>query len=249
MPHASNNTANDPYRIDSVQEIDNLLLQLVERGILLRMHGGNANNTVITTLIAIDFEHGSLIIDSAAQQTINQQLIELEHAYFEAVVDQVSIEFYLQPLSETVYEGRPALTAPIPAFIRRLQRRDSFRIKPSSLHPAQCHLNIYNFSAILPIFDISSGGLSMLDERDELKSLSLSKGSLITNNVLLLPGIGNINVDLEVVGQHIHTMPSGVRRNRVGCAFSNLTASEQIRIQNYITQEQRSQIARERGFA
>ena len=246
MPHASTGNSYDPFRIDSIQEIDQILLQILEQGVLLRMHAGNSNQAVITTLVHIDFDTETLMIDSAAQPAINQQLIEKGQAFFQATLNQVAIEFSVQPISATSHDGLPALMGPIPAFLRRLQRRDSFRVQPSLNSPATCTLNTKTSSLTLPIFDISAGGISFLDEDSVLNA---SKGHIYSDSKLQLPGVGVVTVDLQVVRQQPHVLASGKKMDRYGCAFFQLNPAEQIRIQNYINQEERLQIARERGLA
>lgn len=246
MSAASDQNTYDPYRIDSPQEIDQLLLQILKQGVLLRMHNGNINNAVITTLVDIDFDTNSLIIDSAAQQTINEQLLNSERAFFEALVNQVSIEFQVQPLSATTHDGRAALMGPIPLFLRRIQRRDSFRIRPKGSTAASCTLNTKTTPVTLPVFDISSGGVAI---SDELSVLNAYKGRIFPDCLLTLPGVGEVTVDLQVVRQQTQTLASGKKLERFGCSFFSIKAPEQIRIQNYINQEERSQIARDRGLA
>lgn len=246
MPHTHDNAGYDPYRINSIQEIDQILLQILEQGILLRMHGGNPQHAVITTLIDIDFDSETLIIDSAAQQTMNQQLVDREQAFFEAVVDHVSIEFSVSPISHTTYDQRPALSGPIPHSLRRLQRRNSFRIQSSVTNPATCTLMIKDDAITFPIFDISASGLSFLDEKQIVEA---HKGKIFANTQLHLPGIGHVAVDLQIVRQQNHYLASGKGIPRFGCAFFALKGPEQIRIQNYINQEERAQIAKDRGLA
>ena len=233
MSAASDQNTYDPYRIDSPQEIDQLLLQIIKQGVLLRMHNGNINNAVITTLVDIDFD-------------TNEQLINSERAFFEALVNQVSIEFQVQPLSATTHDGRAALMGPIPLFLRRIQRRDSFRIRPKGSTAASCTLNTKTTPVTLPVFDISSGGVAI---SDELSVLNAYKGRIFPDCLLTLPGVGEVTVDLQVVRQQTQTLASGKKLERFGCSFFNIKAPEQIRIQNYINQEERSQIARDRGLA
>ena len=234
MSHASTDNSYDPFRIDSIQEIDQILLQILEQGVLLRIHAGNSNQAVITTLVHIDFDTETLMIDSAAQPAINQQLIEKGQAFFQATLNQVAIEFSVQPISATSHDGLPALMGPIPAFLRRLQRRDSFRVQPSLNSPATCTLNTKTSSLTLPIFDISAGGISFLDEDSVLNA---SKGHIYSDSKLQLPGVGVVTVDLQVERQQPHVLASGKKMDRYGCAFFQLNPAEQIRIQNYINQE------------
>lgn len=246
MPKPIDSNTYDPYRIDSIQEIDQILKEILDQQLLLRMHDGNKNNAVITTLLDIDFDNGSMVIDSAAQQTMNLQLVEKQAAYFEALLNQVSIEFYVEPLSSIVFEGKTALFGPLPNYLRRIQRRSSFRVQPLTTNPAHCKITADAKTYILPIFDISAGGISLLDEDDLLEDYS---EKTIPNCILSLPEIGDIKVTINIVRQHTHTFATGKKVSRYGFSFINTSASEQIRIQNYLNQVERQQIARDRGLA
>lgn len=245
MKNTNDSHHQDPYRIDQPQEIDQILMQLLERGILLRMHNGNANHAVITTLLNIDFENEIVVIDSAAQQTMNRQLLSDKTAYFETQLDQVAIRFCIHPIDETIFNGHAALSGPLPLSLRRIQRRESYRIQPSALQPATCALNNNKSAQQLHVYDISAGGISLLDEAETSYGV---KGDLFNNNSLNLPGIGEIEVDLALVRQQYHLLPSGRKIQRLAFSFFQLPGSEQIRIQNYINQEERLKRARDRGF-
>lgn len=236
----------DPYRIDSLQEVDKILLQLLHQGVLLRMHNGNANHSVITTLIDLDFEHDTILIDSAAQQTINEQLLDSETAYFEAILDSVTIKFQVSALYATTFEGRPALAGPLPAFLHRIQRRENFRIQPTFDNTPQCTLVLNEQSYCLDIYDISSSGIALVDPD---KVLTKHVTEIIPNCELILPQIGTVTVDLRLVRSQTQNLGSGKKISLIGCAFFKPEANQQIRIQNFIMAQERLQIARERGLA
>ena len=233
----------DPYLINSHQEIDNILVQLLQRGILLRMHSGTNPHAVITTLLDIDFENGTVIIDSATQQTMNRQLVSEETAYFEALLDQISIQFQISPIAETTFEGQPALMGALPNTVRRLQRRENYRIQPSTSNPVFCILEL-SPPIQLHVFDISSGGVSFLEQDAEV---TIPQGKII-NATLLLPDTEPLRLELQIIRYHQHTLASGRKMQRIGCSFFQLSGQNEIRIQNYINQEERLNIARNKGL-
>lgn len=249
MSDASNQGGYDPFRIDAIAEIDQILLDIIKQGSLVRMHAGDPNHSVTTTLVSVDFDNEQLIIESAAQEATNRQLIEADKAYFSTQINQVNIEFSLGPISASTYEGRPALIGPIPQYLRRIQRRDSFRIQPSNTNPATLTVTLKEEELLLKIFDISAGGLSILDDQYLLEPHELHKGYILKNGLLDLPGVGQITIDLQVVREQSQTMASGKKLTRYGGVFFRLAARDKIKVQNFIDQEERQRIARERGLA
>lgn len=236
----------DPYRIDSLPEVDKILQQLLDQGVLLRMHSGNPQHAVITTLVHLDFTNDTILIDSAAQQTINAQLIANEVAFFDAILDSVSIKFQVSALYSTAFEGRPALAGPLPAFLYRIQRRENFRIRPTFESAAQCSITLDDQSHRFDIHDISASGLALIDPDERLSELV---HTTLAECELHLPQVGRAKVNLHLMRSQTQTLNAGKKLPLVGCAFKDTEASQLIRIQNFIMAEERKQIARDRGLA
>lgn len=248
MSTAYDNDKYDPYRIDSIQEVDQILLEIIKKGILLRMHSGNPNQAVITTLVDINIDDNELTIDSAAQEAMNKKLLQQGKAYLEGVLDNVTIQFQVDSIIEGTYKDHPALISSLPTFLRRLQRRDSFRVQPSSTSKAICTLNVEDKIINLQIFDISASGVSVLDAEHALEKLHINKGHIFKNSELVLPGVGSIVVDLELVRQQTQGKSYGKEISRYGYAFFSFNSADKIRVQHYINQEERLRIARERSL-
>lgn len=246
MPQTTNDTSYDPYKIDSIQEVDKILLQLLHQGVLLRMHNGNAHHSVITTLLDLDFDHDTIVIDSAAQQTINEQLLASETAYFEAILDNVSIKFQVSPLRTTSFEDRPALAGVLPNFLYRIQRRETFRVRPTFGNTPQCTLLLHDEPHVFDVYDLSSTGLALIDTNQLLTD---HIQHILPDCQLNLPNIGVVSVDLQLVRAQPQLLNTGKKLPLVGCAFFQIEANPQIRIQNFIMAEERLQIARDRGLA
>ncbi|MEZ2722218.1 flagellar brake protein [Paenalcaligenes hominis] len=239
-------TSYDPYRIDSLPEVDKILRQLLDQGVLLRMHSGNPQHAVITTLIDLDFTNDTIIIDSAAQQTINAQLVASETAFFDALLDSVSIKFQVSALYSTVFEDRPALAGPLPAFLYRIQRRENFRVRPTFESAAQCTIYLDDQSHLFDVYDISASGVALIDPDERLTQLV---HSTLEGCELHLPQIGRAKVNLHLIRSQNQILYAGKKLPLVGCAFSNTEATQLIRIRNFILSEERKQIARDRGLA
>lgn len=246
MSPTPDDTSYEPYRINTLQEVDGILSQLLQQGALLRMHNGNAQYSVITTLLDLDFDNETIVIDSAAQQTINQQLIASETAYFDTLLNGVAIKFQVQSLYGTFFEDRPALAGSLPSYLYRIQRRENFRIRPTLENTPQCLLTINDESQQLEVYDISSKGLALIDPHE---SLTDHIGKTLTNCQLVLPGVGEVTIDLRLVRSQTQALQNHKKLPLIGCAFSSPDSNQQIRIQHFITNEERLQIARERGLA
>lgn len=249
MSNTSEKAIDDPYRIESIAEIDQILLDMIKQGVLIRMSSDNPNHSIITTLIDVDFDNNQLIIDGAAQEDINQQLIETKKVYLSTQLNQINIEFMVQPIIATTYKGSPALAVPIPHSLRRLQRRSNYRVQPSTIKPATCTILYQKKIITLQVFDISASGVSILDTEHILEANHINKGHIFPDCELSLPGIGSLTIDLQLVRQQSQGVSLGKKISRYGCAFFSFKPADQIRVQNYIDQEERQRIARERGLA
>lgn len=246
MSSTPDNTSYEPYRINTIQEVDSILQQLLVQGVLLRMHNGNAHQSVITTLLDLDFDNETIVIDSAAQQTLNEQLVSGEVAYFDAILNGVAIKFQVNSLYGTFFEERPALAGTLPAYLYRIQRRENFRIRPTLENTAHCTLSINEETWQFEVYDISSSGLALIDPEERLTGYL---GQTMVNAQLDLPNVGVINIDIQLVRSQTQLLQNRKKLPLIGCAFPDPNSQQQVRIQNFITNEERLQIARERGLA
>ncbi|HRL20884.1 flagellar brake protein [Alcaligenes sp. SDU_A2] len=234
----------DPYKIQSKFEILRILRAIESGGLLLHMEAGQGDTSIVTTILDIDLDNNTIVIDTANKDEQTRSLLQSENAKFETSLDKVKVSFQAPTPEITSFEGQPALAIPIPESIRRLQRREYFRVNVPLSEPAMVTLRLNNQSQSFRLHDISGGGLSLVDS-----SLDFPQpvGSHHTQSLLELPETGSFLVALQVARSEKQELPNGKHIQRLGCTFIDLPGSTQTAIQNYIARLERQQIAKQRG--
>lgn len=236
----------DPYHLSSRYEINRIFRRILEDGILVRMQAKGSPAAVVTTLLAMDVNANRLIIDTASHEHINDALLRSGAASFETVIDQIKVQFSVDDIQPCTFETKPALHIPIPSAIRRIQRREFFRVRTPVNNPAICTVNAGGLAQAFDVYDISAGGISLLDTD---LSTDFQMGAVLDHCSLLLPPTTTLTVALQVMRIQAHQLASGREVRKLGCAFMHLSGSEQTHIQQYSTQLERLLIARDRGLS
>ena len=97
----------------------------------------------------------------------------------------------------------------------------------------------------MPLVDISCGGIALLDEK---KVLNADFGTVYQNSKIDLPGIGLIDVTLEVRNSQNLTLLNHKTTRRVGFQFVNMPGNIMAQIQKLITKIERERNSRQSGM-
>lgn len=238
-------TEHDPHRISSRYEMLRLLRRMLDDGLLIQMQGPHPHISVVTTLMDIDLDAEHLIIDCASHDAINQQFLEAGTADFETSIDQVKVQFSTDHITATYFEGKPALSIDLPEFIRRIQRREFFRVPVPVSNPATCALMLSHPPIVFDLYDISVGGVALLDKN---RQVNFRLGMLLHDCTLHLPDVGTITVTLQITRERELLLPSGTPIRHIGAAFVGLQGVAENQVQTYTTRLERQLIAKERGL-
>ncbi|MES2935517.1 MAG: flagellar brake protein [Pseudomonadota bacterium] len=240
----------NPYQIYSRKEILQLLNAIKERQQLVRMIIGGGAHVVVTSILDIDLNDNVVVVDCAHSQIVNQHFLNAEKITFETTLDRIGIVFSVAAAEACMYEERPALLIEIPASLVRMQRREFYRVSTPIATPLHCTLplppELGTGIAVLPLVDISCGGLALMDER---KMLDVAVGRVYKNCRIDLHGVGVALATLEVRYSQEVTLLNNKPSRRIGCAFVNLPKSTLTSVQRYIMKLERERNAKEAGLA
>jgi c-di-GMP-binding flagellar brake protein YcgR len=238
-----------PYQIESRREIISLLRGFKEKNQLISMFINNGAEVFITSVLEIDDTNNVVIIDSAPGAEANQRIVEASQVLFDGLLDRISIQFGSSKLQRTTFEARPALQLPIPSNLIRLQRRENYRINTPVSSPIKFLIpmevdeipQIGKFSLV----DISCGGVAILDDQ---RILNIAVGTRYTDCQVDLPGIGLLEINLEIRNSQDLTLLNGRTTRRVGCAFLNLSSRTLATVQRFIMKLERERNAKMTGI-
>lgn len=237
---------NEDFLLNSYLEIRALLRSAQNQGTLLRMYTRNDTLALVTTLLDIDDDTQSIIVDNSADEAFNRRLLQADSVSFEAMLNKVRIVFTSNGAQACTHDQRPALRLPFPNTMQRVQRRDFYRVEVPITVAALAAIPQLKYGiANLVLKDISAGGLALIDE---VHILDDTPGTLYNDCTLTLPDTGQVITDLQVRRSHDIVLPSGKTTKIIGCQFINLANPMLILVQNFIGRLERKLNARFHGF-
>lgn len=241
----------DPFLLTSELEIRSVLRSIRRHETLLRMYThGNSDQSIMTTILALDDDAQRLIVDASSDDALNLRLSKSSAVLFETRLDSVNIHFEGGELQSIVHDELPAFSLPYPKTLRRIQRREYYRVDIPVGEPAACTILVTEpgqtpRSVAVRMKDLSAGGVALLD-MDSL--LPHESGTTFKNAVLTLPEAGEATVDLTVLRVHTEVLPNQKEIVELGCEFSAPANSATMLIQNYIGRLERRLNAKRHGF-
>ncbi len=237
----------DPYLVSQALDIQNIVQGLLKQRALVRLDIPGHAVSIITTLLEVDSKAKTLVWDNASDDKINSQLLRAPVVRLQGMLERVMIEFTGR-LHPTMEGGRPAFSMAWPTHLRRMQRREFFRMDVPASNPVTCIVKdsaLPNGQATLPLANISAGGLQLIDKLDLLANHPI--GTFFDDCVLHLPGTGTLTVTLRLL-RHTRLLQEGDKPLlMVACRYFNLPANRQITLQQYVGALERAVLARRWG--
>lgn len=240
------------YLLHSKAEIMAVLRSLMQKGVLITAHFDQGKSFFLTSMVSLLPDSTGFILDVGSDEEMNAKALKATKLILTAIVDKVKIQFSVDRVTPTVYEGRPAFLAAVPEKLLRLQRREFFRLSTPIANPIRVCALINNDgqpakSIDIPLLDISGGGVGLMASLD--LAAQLEKGRMLDNCKIMLPDEGLLVATLCVRNMFDVTTRSGSRYVRVGCEFVDLPAARLTVVQRYITRVERERKARLSGLA
>ena len=234
MPHSA---AHDELTIENPGEIAGWLEEMVDDQVPLHLESAQGQETWTLQPLRVKRSPGQLDLrlPGLGLQAPAWVLSGPVHAH--AALDRIRLEFDLPARRQLVDEGGlPLLRLALPESLRRHQRRQAFRVQPSSVHHPRALLPR---ASALPLrlrtADLSAGGMALLWSA----SLPVPQaGDLLPGIELELARDQRVTVQLQV--QHVRPAEPG-EQPVVGCAFVALSALAERQLALYLNQLQRRQ--------
>lgn len=234
------------YTVESRREIIALLRGIREKKQLVRLAVMGESDVCVTSVLDVDPDTDSLLLDSSVDRAQNRRMADARRVAFETSLDKIRIMFDSETLTETTYEDRPALRMDIPETLIRLQRREYYRMETPVSNPIKVSVRTrLGETFVLPLADISCGGVAILDNQHQLGD---GIGETFDNCVIDVPEIGNVTTSLQVRNYIEMTLLNGKTNRRVGCQFVNISRGNLAAVQKYITKLERERNARLSGL-
>jgi Predicted glycosyltransferase len=229
------------YTIRSRSEIVTLLRTMQKRRLLVNLDLKSSRQIVVTSVIAVNERRGTVILDSARGDALNQELMSGKGAEFITQLDGVTISFPTGPVTMCEFEKLPALRIGLPASLVRLQRREHFRVHLPLSNPVRCMIypqtDAETEAITTHIVDISCGGVALAEVSGRL---GVETGRVLERCRILLPDAEPLDVSLEIRNTAQIRLQSGAFQTRLGCAFVKLPSELAARVQCFVMDTERA---------
>lgn len=236
------------YEVESRREIVALLRQISEKKQLIRMLIKGQADVCVTSLLAVDPDDGTIVLDRSISQEQNARIIAAPKVMCETSLDKIRILFHVGNLRETRFEGSIALAADLPAMLIRLQRREFYRMATPVTTPVRATIPLPpalgGGSTVLPLADISCGGIALLDNKHQLGT---TIGETFANCRIEVPDVGPVTTSLQIRNSLEMTLLNNKTTRRLGCQFVDISRANMAAVQRYITKLERERNARLAG--
>lgn len=232
----------EEYTLTSRREILFYLHQLINDGERISVVFDEGRETLLTVLLHVNDEKGTLIFDWGGSETANRRLLNSERNFFICAPQGIRNQFITGRIVETTYKGSKAFATQIPAKYVRLQRRQFFRLVLPMTQRLQCTLPGAGEGQkmVFQAMDIGIGGIGI-----ETPSANppFELGQVIKGVEVDMKNFGVLTVEAEV--RFVGTVQRGNKQaGRLGCLFVKLTPAQEHQLQKFITHVQREERAR-----
>lgn len=238
-----------PYLLTSPADILDILQSIRNRNSTLRTLIEPSSLTTATSLFDINTKSQTLVLrlSNSDDELDPSDFLSATNVLSDTSLGRSHVQFAGSDAVPHDHDKHTALRIPIPTQLLHVQRRDSYRILTPVTSPVHCSVTPDSGKkpVTLSIADISLGGICLTTEKQDIDCIV---GTIYPNCTIDLPGAGTINVALQVA--HLTQLPSalGITRYRIGCAFVQPSYSAAALVQRYISQLEREEIAKKRGF-
>lgn len=238
----------EKYTLRGARQILQLLQDLITHRGLITAHTGGGNS-FMTAVLRVDEDRRRVMLDASPDPQANRRALAAPRLTCVTQIDGIRIQFPLSGLSEGQDKGRPALFAPLPTEMLRLQRREFYRLQVPLTHELSCLLKAEDLGrkpveASARVIDIGAGGIAVLLPAGTAEFVI---GGVLPGCRLALPDGEPIELDLEVRNINRQTQRNGTEQLRVGLRFAALPRTADTRIQRYIFKTERELNAKARG--
>lgn len=238
------------FEVDSRREIVALLRAIGEKNQLIRMLVRGEADVCVTSILDVDPDTNSVYFDCSIDADQNRRILEAKRLSFETTLDKIRILFSTEEARAATHHGAPALLVAIPPTLIRLQRREFYRMATPVSNPVRATIPIPpelgGGNALVPLADISCGGIAILDNK---LLLGNTIGHKYANCRIDLPEIGVVTTGLRVRNSMELTLLNNKSNRRLGCEFIDISRGNLAVVQRYITKLERERNARIAGLS
>lgn len=229
------------------------LEMLAKQGSPLTAYFGNGEKHFQTRILGIDNAAESIYLyrPNEDEATKLPDSPSKNSVTLVAYLSQIKVQTRIYGIEKVQFQAQPAFLCQQPEQLLRLQRREHFRLTPSSTQPLHCQLSVPSKVSewrhlTLQIADISGGGICLLCPSGQ--AADFERDTLLRECRIDIPGEGVILANL-CVRKTTAPLPDDEPKDvRVGCEFVALPGTRLTMIERYIARLERERRASKSGL-
>jgi c-di-GMP-binding flagellar brake protein YcgR len=242
LPVADEHDASS-FTVSWKKEIVYILRAVMAKTEMVSAYFNRGESFILTSIINVDPEGELVFLDLGANEEANEKIIKSEKIIFVTSHDRVKIQFVVHRIEKVRLDDREVFRIELPKSLIKLQRRDYYRVAMSAIKPLKCVVLMEGGTKIeMAVADISIGGVGVVLPPADVV---IEPGMIFNGCNLILPEIGNIVAAMEIRNVFEGASGAGLKTQRAGCQFINLSPNMQSMIQRYIIKVQRERRALE----
>lgn len=237
------------FQIRNESEIMLMLRRMRDQRVLINVFIDGGPHRFVSAVL--DAGARGVVFDAPADERLGRHAGGAEVLTVSAQLDGVRIQFDVPGAKAALFEKLPALHAPLPRSVIRLQRRDTYRLAVPLHNPVGCtvHYQPRTPEGAGPdapppepivetprVVDISMEGLGLVFNDPQIP---LSIGMDLPGTKITLPDSESTQLLLRVRNLHHSTTPQGGRAVRAGCQMIDVPSRFTQLIQRYIFKVER----------
>ncbi|MCB1959002.1 MAG: flagellar brake protein [Rhodocyclaceae bacterium] len=236
------------FLLTNPAEIQHVMRDLIRKRAMITAYMGSQKTFMLTSVLALSDGDTQLVLDVPPDESIRAQALDSEELICVTQIASVKIQFPLSGLRKSTYDDRPAMVAPLPQRLLRLQRREYFRLTAPVAHSLLCQIPVTTEAGATTTFearviDISGGGIAIVVPPE---GVEFKPNTEFTNCQIALPETGTVRAGLRIRSVFRVTNRQGVSMLRAGCEFIDLPERIASVIHRYILKVERDRNARDR---
>lgn len=231
-----------PYRLASPLEVGFILRSLVQRADFVTIYFNGGHDMMLTRILDVDMKAHRFVFDLSGHGPSNEALQKAEKAVFVALPEGVKVQFSTRQVRTATFEGAPALIAPFPPDVIKLQRREFFRQPTPISSPYFCRLALAGDEPIrLEVRDVSLGGVGMWFPEGLIDKIDI--GMRFSQALFDFGPGGTMRVDIEIRNCRSLVGRQGQMQYIVGVRFIHLGRAQEASLQKLISHLERERKA------
>lgn len=231
----------DTPKIDNIENMEHYMLYgrgeimqklrlLGKKNSLITIHFNE--QSMLSTVVEVLSDKNLLVLDYGGNEELNEKLIKHNRAVVKTDYDGIQAQFSIENIRKARLQGKQSFACALPESVLWVQRREFYRVRIPLSEVVSCELiHGDNNRTEYPVLDISTGGIALFDQNDELE---LEPGNAFHNCKLTLGDHSTIYINLEIRNHLLKNPNEPSDGTRCGCAFLDLTGDSEVDVQKFI---------------